>query len=116
MELAPPAAALEMLGSHAVRSPQRERLIAERERACGVAFPASVVAWFALDGAERLSPMPSQPAGRRSAGRPGPIPPRPAGGRGAGRGGGCGSGSAAADRAVARPDAAASAAVRYGRH
>jgi hypothetical protein len=47
-------AALDMLGSQAVRSPQRERLIAERERACGVAFPASVVAWFALDGAEQL--------------------------------------------------------------
>jgi hypothetical protein len=42
------------LADASIRSPQRERLIAERERACGVAFPASVVAWFALDGAERL--------------------------------------------------------------
>src|SRR3954465_15245581 len=49
-------AALEMLGSQAVRSPHRERLIAERERACGVAFPASVVAWFALEGPERRFP------------------------------------------------------------
>src|SRR4051795_2604132 len=54
MVLAQHAAALEMLGSQAVRSPRRERLIAERERACGVAFPASVVASFALDGAEQL--------------------------------------------------------------
>jgi hypothetical protein len=47
-------AALDMLGSHAVRSPEREQLIAERERACGVTFPAAVVEWFALEGAEEL--------------------------------------------------------------
>jgi hypothetical protein len=46
--------ALEMLGVTPERSPARERLIARRERACGVAFPAAVVEWFGLDDAHRL--------------------------------------------------------------
>lgn len=47
-------AALEMLGVPARRSPERERLIAERERVCGVAFPPAVVEWFAQEDSHRL--------------------------------------------------------------
>jgi len=43
-----------MLGVSPIRSPARERAIAERERLCGVKFPAAVVEWFALADAERL--------------------------------------------------------------
>jgi hypothetical protein len=47
-------AALEMLGVPARRSPERSRLIAERERLCGVAFPPAVVEWFAQEESDRL--------------------------------------------------------------
>jgi hypothetical protein len=47
-------AALEMLGAEPRPSPERRRLIAEREHACGVAFPPSVVEWFALEDAAAL--------------------------------------------------------------
>jgi hypothetical protein len=40
-----------MLGVEPRPSPERQRLIAERERARGVAFPSSVVEWFALEDA-----------------------------------------------------------------
>jgi hypothetical protein len=46
--------ALEMLGAEPRPSPERLRLIAERERACGVPFPPSVVEWFALEDAAAL--------------------------------------------------------------
>src|SRR4051794_10022023 len=45
---------LEMLGVSAERSPERERLIAGRERDCDAAFPAAVVEWFALQDAHEL--------------------------------------------------------------
>ena len=47
-------AALEMLGVPARRSPERARLIAEREQLCGVTFPPAVVEWFALEDSHRL--------------------------------------------------------------
>ena len=47
-------AALEMLGVPARRSPERARLIAEREALCGVTFPPAVVEWFALEDGDRL--------------------------------------------------------------
>jgi len=43
-----------MLGAEPRLSPERQRLIAERERACEVAFPPSVVEWFALEDADAL--------------------------------------------------------------
>jgi hypothetical protein len=47
-------AALEMLGVPAGRSPERERVLAERERHNGVSFPAAVTEWFALEDGDRL--------------------------------------------------------------
>jgi hypothetical protein len=47
-------AALEMLGAEPRPSLERQRLIAARERACGAAFPPSVVEWFALEHADAL--------------------------------------------------------------
>jgi hypothetical protein len=51
-------AALELLGVSPAIAPERQRLIAERERACGVAFPPAVVEWFALEPAhDRFEPL-----------------------------------------------------------
>jgi hypothetical protein len=41
---------LESLGLDPLPSPRRLAIIAERERACGVSFPAAIREWFAVDG------------------------------------------------------------------
>jgi hypothetical protein len=47
-------AILRHLGIAPVVSPQRQARIAERERICGVRFPAAVTEWMSIEGIEAL--------------------------------------------------------------